>query len=62
MDLREIATEVKKELRCNCDLDSWQPELSTGHSCVCRIHKKALAIKHRPYDIKPGSQFYHLTQ
>jgi hypothetical protein len=28
-------------VRCNCDLDNWQPESSTGHSWVCRIHKAA---------------------
>jgi len=28
-------------MRCNCDLDNWQPETDTGHSWVCRIHKVA---------------------
>ena len=28
-------------VRCNCDLDNWKPERSTGHSHVCRIHKIA---------------------
>lgn len=46
-------TEIVKEIRsrtgaayvqCNCDLDNWQPEPSTGHSHVCRIHKIALAL------------------
>lgn len=32
-----------KGVRCNCDLDSWEPERSTGHSWVCRIHKAAIA-------------------
>jgi hypothetical protein len=27
---------------CNCDLDRWQPEHTTGHSWVCRIHKAAI--------------------
>ena len=27
---------------CNCDLNKWQPEPSTGHSRVCRIHKAAV--------------------
>ena len=47
--LREIAKELKESgLRCNCDLDNWQPDTRTGHSWVCRIHKKAKAI-HRGY-------------
>jgi hypothetical protein len=41
--LREIATELAKTLPCNCDLDNWAPENTTGHSWVCRIHKAALA-------------------
>ena len=27
---------------CNCNLDDWEPEKSTGHSWVCRIHKGAV--------------------
>lgn len=51
LDLREIVSELKKEgLQCNCDLDNWQPTISTGHSEVCRIHKKAIGIKCRPHD------------
>jgi hypothetical protein len=42
--LRDIANEVACRLRCNCDLDNWQPEPSTGHSLVCRINKEAWAI------------------
>ena len=38
---KEIAKEVAKNNQCNCDLDNWQPERSTGHSWVCRIHKMA---------------------
>lgn len=38
---RAIATELAKLMRCNCDLDRWEPERSTGHSHVCRIHKAA---------------------
>ena len=41
--LREIAQELAKTMQCNCNLDSWQPEPSTGHSHVCRIHKVAMA-------------------
>ena len=53
LDLRAIAKELKDDgMACNCDLDNWQPEISTGHSCVCRIHKRAIAIKHRPEDVK----------
>ena len=39
--LKEIARELEKTMRCNCDLDSWEPEPDTGHSWVCRIHKAA---------------------
>ena len=42
--LKEIVTETEKELHCNCDLDMWQPERDTGHSFVCRIHKRAVAL------------------
>lgn len=43
MTPREHAVELRKTMRCNCDLDNWEPERSTGHSWVCRIHKAALA-------------------
>ena len=43
--LRDIARELRKAMRCNCDLDTWEPEPSTGHSHVCRIHKAALAAR-----------------
>lgn len=44
--LREIANELEANgMHCNCDLDNWVPEQSTGHSWVCRIHKQAKAIK-----------------
>jgi len=39
--LTEIVSEVEQELHCNCDLDRWEPERSTGHSWVCRIHEVA---------------------
>ena len=42
-ELREIAKELRKTMKCNCDLDTWEPEWDTGHSWVCRIHKKAIA-------------------
>ncbi|MBK9497153.1 MAG: hypothetical protein IPO08_22090 [Xanthomonadales bacterium] len=40
---REIAAELYASgMGCNCDLDNWEPERSTGHSHVCRIHKAAV--------------------
>jgi len=41
-ELRERANELSRTMQCNCDLDNWQPEPSTGHSWVCRIHKAAV--------------------
>ncbi len=43
MTRREIAQELEKTMRCNCDLDKWEPEKDTGHSFVCRIHKMAVS-------------------
>lgn len=41
--LREHVADLEAEgMRCNCDLDCWEPERTTGHSWVCRIHKAAL--------------------
>ncbi len=40
--LREIVAVLKTEMQCCCDLDNWEPERSTGHSWVCRIHKEAV--------------------
>jgi hypothetical protein len=50
MTLRKTAEEIAKTQQCNCDLDNWQPEPSTGHSWVCRIHKQAVErnLKDRP--------------
>jgi len=48
MELRDIAKKVATVYGCNCDLDNWQPEPSTGHSWVCRIHKQAIALKSAP--------------
>lgn len=42
--LKAIVHQLEQRMQCNCDLDNWQPESSTGHSCVCRIHKKATGI------------------
>jgi hypothetical protein len=41
LTLRELAKQIAPTMRCNCDLDNWEPEPSTGHSHVCRIHKAA---------------------
>ena len=42
--LRDAAKALKANgMRCNCDLDRWEPEKSTGHSRVCQIHKVATA-------------------
>jgi len=39
---RERAAALRASgMRCNCDLDNWEPERSTGHSHVCRIHNAA---------------------
>jgi len=50
--LREIATELNGGMQCNCDLDNWQPNVSTGHSDVCRVHKRAMQIKYQPHDVR----------
>lgn len=42
-NMRAIAKALQDEgMRCNCDLDNWEPEPSTGHSWVCRIHNAAM--------------------
>lgn len=53
MNKDSTLVEIAKELReggmgCNCDLDNWEPERSTLHSWVCRIHKKAIEMKASP--------------
>lgn len=40
-ELKEIVKKLEDELHCDCDFDRWEPELDTGHSCVCRIHLDA---------------------
>ena len=45
--LREIANELSKTMQCCCDLDNWEPEPDTGHSCVCSIREMAFAIYYR---------------
>lgn len=39
--LMEYVKHFESQMGCNCDLDNWEPESSTGHSWVCRIHKAA---------------------
>lgn len=46
--IRGIAKTLKKTMRCNCDSDNWEPEQSTGHSHVCRIHKAAIQMHNNP--------------
>lgn len=42
--LRDHVADLKDEgVRCNCDLDAWEPERDTDHSWVCRIHRLAKA-------------------
>jgi len=40
--LRLIVAQLKPHMQCNCDLDNWEPEQTTGHSWVCRIHRAAI--------------------
>lgn len=47
-DAKHTLTQIAKAfkdggMQCNCDLDNWEPERTTGHSWVCRIHKAAHA-------------------
>lgn len=42
IDIKCIVENLEKTMRCNCDLDTWEPEEFTGHSWVCRIHKMAI--------------------
>ena len=42
-----IVKELEEMMQCNCDLDRWEPERTTGHSWVCRIHKEAMQILRR---------------
>ena len=45
--LRQVAARLRETMQCNCDLDKWQPQRSTGHSMVCRIHRAAVAEHER---------------
>jgi hypothetical protein len=40
--LKSLVAEIEVEMKCNCDLDNWEPERATGHSVVCRIHREAI--------------------
>ena len=40
--LAEIIKDLEGKIQCNCDLDTWEPEKTTGHTHVCLIHKLAL--------------------
>ncbi len=49
MGLKEIVKEYESRgVQCNCDLDKWEPEPTTGHSFVCRIHKLSIEQHRRP--------------
>lgn len=51
--LKEEAQELRdNDMRCNCDIDNWKSEQSTGHSCVCRIHKLAVSLKSNQFNIE----------
>jgi len=50
----EIVRRISPQMQCNCDLDKWEPERSTGHSCVCRIHKAATRIHEMPHHYTDG--------
>lgn len=42
MEIRQIVKLLKDGgMGCNCDFDRWIPEVDTGHTWVCRIHKTA---------------------
>lgn len=56
MTERQIADRLYADgMGCNCDLDNWQPEQHTGHSWVCRIHKRAVEIyRNQPRGLSAG--------
>lgn len=45
--IKAQAQELSKTMRCNCDLDNWQPDERTGHSWVCRIHRAVVGLPER---------------
>lgn len=58
MSLRDKAAELSKTMRCNCDLDNWEPEGSTGHSHVCRIHRAAIGVGEMRVQLTPAQAAY----
>lgn len=50
--------ELEKTMRCNCDLDNWEPEKNTGHSHVCRIHRAALGLPEKTRQLTPEQERY----
>lgn len=55
--MHAMARELRKTMQCNCNLDRYEPENSTGHSFVCRIHKAVWAAEHKRQDgLKHGGQ------
>lgn len=46
IDAVDYATDILS-IRCNCDLDNWAPEESTGHTWVCDIHETAKNLMHK---------------
>ncbi len=48
MTPKEIVAELEKAMQCNCDLDNWEPTRTTGHSRVCRIHRRAMELSRQP--------------
>ena len=55
-DLKVIAEELQSGgMKCNWDLDNWEPEIATGHTHVCRIRKRAFTMKFRPSSLPRAS-------
>lgn len=52
--LKEIVKRISSQMQCTCDLDNWEPEISTGHSFVCQIHKAAKEIYQCPQTYAAG--------
>lgn len=59
MSLAQKAENLKAAgMRCNCDLDNWEPEASTGHSWVCRIHRAAVGMPERQKPVNSAYDAY----
>ena len=39
-ELKSMVKKVESNMPCRCDLDNWEPEISTGHSIVCPIYRE----------------------